>query len=85
LIWPLIALNIICFERQPDNSAGIAAEPVEVNSGSKGSNVTLGTSRLWLDHVSFLGRAKDREFNKTQNLILESMTEPHFPKLKIRF
>jgi hypothetical protein len=28
---------------------------------------------------------KDREFNKTQNLILETSAEWHFPKLKIRF
>jgi hypothetical protein len=28
---------------------------------------------------------QDREFDKTQNLILESEALPHFPKLKIRF
>jgi hypothetical protein len=28
---------------------------------------------------------KDCEFNKIQNLILESAALPHFPKLKIRF
>jgi hypothetical protein len=28
---------------------------------------------------------QDREFNKTQNLVLESATEPHFPKSKIWF
>jgi hypothetical protein len=31
------------------------------------------------------GFTKDREFSKTQNLILEGTTEPHLPKLKIRF
>jgi hypothetical protein len=28
---------------------------------------------------------RDGEFNKTRNLILESWTLPHFPKLKIWF
>jgi hypothetical protein len=32
-----------------------------------------------------LAQIKDREFNKTRNLILESAALPQFPKLKIWF
>jgi hypothetical protein len=35
--------------------------------------------------LAFLSFSKDRGFSKTRNLILESATEPYFPKLKIWF